>query len=189
MLRHNPLFSDEYIQARWHELVRAFFIFKPKYEELNEATIELEINPDILAQVVASYFHDVARYKIWHFSENPSENRIDDTKKSAYMFYWLNKLRPISTSRVGSGTDRESLLGSWKEVKDRDTSLIVNTQFALSIAMGYLRLGVADKMVQDLLYVSTYRTIDPNVLMVFFETLSRVKVEKENPKFPSDIIL
>jgi len=99
MLRSNPLYDNAYIGGRWKELLRLFESFKSAYESKNGGSAVLGIDEVALYQAVTSYFHDVARYKWWHFPDDPKQHRIDDSKKSAYMVYWLNKLRPIYVER------------------------------------------------------------------------------------------
>jgi hypothetical protein len=169
MLRKNPLFDDSYISGRWKELLRLFETFKSTYESKNEGSAILWIDEVALYQAVSSYFHDVARYKWWHFPDNPKEHRIDNTKKSAYMVYWLNKIRPIYVERPSD--DPASLAASLSD----DTSIIVNGQFALTVAYAYMNFIFSEEFAEQLLYILTYRSTDPNALILMFQMADSIK--------------
>jgi len=56
-----------------------------------------------------------------------------------------------------------------------DTSLIVNGQFALTVAFSYLKLALSEPVTQQLLYILTYRSTDPNALIFVFEMANFIK--------------
>jgi hypothetical protein len=172
-MRSNPLFNDAYIAGRWEELLRLFELFKPVYEQENGGSVTLFIDEVSLYQAVVSYFHDISRYKWWHFPENPAAHRVDDTKKSAYMVYWLNKLRPIYVERTAE--DPSALATSLAN----DTSIIVNSLFSLTVSYSYLEFVFSDEIAEQLLYVLTYRSTDHNALIFIFEMVIHIRDGKE----------
>lgn len=169
MLRKNPFYDDAYVCGRWIELLRLFESFKTEYELENGGAITLGIDEIALYQAVVSYFHDVARYKWWHFTDDPENHRVDDTKKSAYMVYWLNKIRPLYVDR--SGIDPTTLAATL----DDDTSIIANALFALTVAYGYLDLVFADDIAEQFLYILTYRSTEPNPLIFVFQIAENIR--------------
>jgi hypothetical protein len=173
MLRSNPLYDNAYSGGRWKELLRLFESFKSAYESKNGGSAVLGIDEVALYQAVTSYFHDVARYKWWHFPDDPKQHRIDDSKKSAYMVYWLNKLRPIYVERPSADpADLEASLND-------DTSIIVNGQFALTVAYVYMNLMFSEELAEQLLYILTYRSTDPNALIFIFEMADAIRNKKD----------
>jgi hypothetical protein len=161
MLRSNPLFDDAYIAGRWKELLRLFALFKSQYETKNPGVV-LGIDEVALYQTVVSYFHDIARYKWWHFPSDPKNHLVDATKKSAYMVYWLNKIRPIYVERPPDPIALATLLND-------DSSIIVNGQFAITVANVYMNFIFVDEINEQLLYILTYRSTDPNALILLFQ--------------------
>jgi hypothetical protein len=169
MLRANPMFPESYIRDRWKELLRLFDTFKPAYERKNGSSIILSIDEVALYQAVASYFHDVARYKFWHFPKEPEKHRVDESKKSAFMVHWLNRIRPIHVDRPT--TDPAALAAALAN----DTSLMVNAQFALVVAFSYLNIVLAPNVLDEFLYILTYRATDSNALIMIFKMVDEVR--------------
>jgi hypothetical protein len=102
-----------------------------------------------------------------------NNTELTTAKKSAYMVYWLNKLRPIYVERPSADpADLEASLND-------DTSIIVNGQFALTAAYVYMNLMFSEELAEQLLYILTYRSTDPNALIFIFEMADAIRNKKD----------
>jgi len=171
-VQSNPLFSEDYIFQRWNELVTLFEVFRETYREQAKPEYDFGIDPVCLYQITTSYFHDVARYKLLHFGLDAAHHRIDDCKRSAYITYWLTRLRPIYIIRPA----RFGGIGKGGLDFTQDSSLLVNIDFALCVAFSYLEFGFSDQVNFELQYLFSYRLYDPNTLIVMFDILKMARL-------------
>src|SRR5690242_521010 len=73
-----------------------------------------------------------------------------------------NKIRPIHVERTVADA------GTLAAALENDTSLMVNAQFALNVAFSYLGLSLTEELIEQFLYILTYRSTDPNALIFIF---------------------
>ncbi|MDR2496337.1 MAG: hypothetical protein LBD21_04340 [Tannerellaceae bacterium] len=80
------------------------------------------LNEDLLCLVMARYFDDIYRFKLYSHSE-----RADRHKQAAYSIKWLSRIRPIQ------------LLPGTKATKE---FLFINASFAIIVGVSFLELNV-----------------------------------------------
>jgi hypothetical protein len=84
------------------------------------------------------------------------------------MVHWLNRIRPIHVERPPTTGDDAKALATALE---NDTSLMVNAQFALVVAFNYLKTVLSQPIIDEFLYILTYRSTDPNALILIFKMI------------------
>lgn len=172
------MFSLEEHRTRWIELIKLYNIFQEDYEREHKHIISLGIDKVCLYQVVTSYYHDVARYKHWHFGPKASQSKIDDAKKSAFIVYWLNKLRPVVIHRVVDDLAPRLTPAAETELRRSladDGSLTANAAFALYVSNMWMRFQFTDPMAREVLYLLNFRNADTGVLLTLFRMIDDIK--------------
>src|SRR5579872_4862889 len=93
--QHVPYYTDEQIADRCAELSSLFDDIKGYYKR-RLPSVKVELDEARLFQAVTAYFHDVARHKWWHYRRepDPAAERLNGSKKAAFLSYWLNKVAP-----------------------------------------------------------------------------------------------
>ncbi len=82
--------------------------------------ISIDFDPAVLYLVTVSTYHDVARFKNYHFA-NPWKQKSDAIKRAAYFTRWFVHLRPIYTIRGKRA----------KKFDPKDDTIILNEAFAI----------------------------------------------------------
>ena len=168
-MSHNiPFVSDDAVRERFVELGTMFEIFRAGVLETH--SVDIEIDSAKLYLVVTSYFIDIARYKWWHFPDNPEDALLDETKKAAYLAYWLNKIGPISTRRpVGSPPILEA------SGLPADPSVMATPFFTIFVISMFLDFALSDDLTSKLLYHMLWREESAKSYILLFEMLSAAK--------------
>lgn len=135
-------------------LARTFIKMKAKHFQghgivLNEAT---------LMRAAISFWEDILRVKAYH-----PINRADKSKKAAYLFKWIAKMRPVKPL-----VDHPERL--------TNAEINANALFAFLCACGYLkcRKALPKEELHRIIYSATYRDIHPDEWAIIFEYLERV---------------
>ena len=181
MTRENPYYDDSHIFKRWSMLLDTFEKFKVVYEKHPAVKNPIAIDARLLLQAVISYYHDVARFKWWHFKwwnkENQKRQKIDENKMFAFTLFWLMKTRPIYIP-----SDLDDTLRAYSSDKssfDSDPTLLANAHFALIASFNFLPFSLRGKALQELLYHVTYRSPNPYDLIVYADVLSSMISDKD----------
>lgn len=168
-MAHNiPFVSDDAVRERYIELGQVFDIFRTRL--LETYAVDIEIDSAKLYLVVTSYFIDIARYKWWHFPDKPEEARLDETKKAAYLAYWLNKIAPVSTRRIP---------GTAPLLDDKglptDPSVMATPFFTIFVVSTYLDFALSDDLMGKLLYHMLWREESAKSYILLFDMLNAAK--------------
>ncbi len=171
-----PHFSDDYVEDRWVELCQVFYDFRDSYQrQIPDVEICLDDSKLFLATV--AYFHDVSRYKWWHYRNadgGPEVALLHATKQAAFLSYWINRIGPVyvlrkAPSRAVAGD------GGYPS----DPSLICNVHFALFVALLYLDYSFSPKLLSKLIYQLLWREGSPRAYILLFETLQEIRDGEE----------
>ncbi|MBF0620965.1 MAG: hypothetical protein HQL54_03480 [Magnetococcales bacterium] len=113
-----------------------------------------ELNGQILANCVYSYYLEVQRHKEFHGIDN-----ADGIKKAAYLTKWLLKTRPIQVLNDNTRSETAKY------------PLLANEGFALSVALTFLDIkwnAVPNEVITRLLYDFHYRPVVAETLITKF---------------------
>jgi hypothetical protein len=165
-----PFTREDTVRSRFVELGQQFEIFQNELQRLGYET-DIEVDPSKLYLVVTSYFIDIARYKWWHFPDDPESALLDETKKAAYFAYWLNKIAPVSTRRAaGSPAPILDLNGL-----PSDISVMATQLFTIFVISTYLNFALSDDLMAKLLYHMLWRDETAKGYLLLFEMLTAAK--------------
>lgn len=160
-----PFYDDDVIAARCAELSALFDDVKAYYAKALP-DVELHLDETRLLIGVTAYFHDIARYKWWHYrNTDPVAARLNGSKKAAYLCYWINKIGPGSvTKRTTPSAEVDAATGL-----PVDISLLLNAHFALHVAMMYLEHRLTTPVLTSMLYQLQWRNEDSKSLLLLFD--------------------
>lgn len=160
-----PYYSPKQIGQRCAEILEIFDDLKRTYEKLL-AGVTLHIDEERLHMAVTAYFHDVCRYKWWHYrATKPRQERLNGSKKAAFLCYWLNKIAPVSVERT---TPASHALDPVTKLP-LDMSLIANTHFALHAAQVYFGYKLSQRTLSALIYQLHWRDATVKTLLLIFD--------------------
>lgn len=163
-----PFYTDAQIGERCAELLGIFDDLKFSYKK-KLTTIDISIDEDRLFLAVTAYFHDVARYKWWHYrTEDPVQARLNDSKKAGYLCYWINKIAPAYVLR-GSPASTEIDPVSKLPI---DVSLLLNAHYAATVATMYFGYQLKDDVMERLVYELQWRDTSAKSCLLIFEILA-----------------
>lgn len=161
-----PYFTTAQVATRCAELMTFFDEVKETYAQI--PGVEPHLDEDRLYLAVVAYFHDVARYKWWHYrGANPAKQRLHDSKKAGLICYWLTKIAPAYVHRelpASQVIDPASQL-------PEDPSLMLNAHFALHVATLWLGHELSRKVQVRLMYELLWRDISAKSCLTLFELL------------------
>lgn len=172
-------FSQSVIDARvvdcW-EMADDFIerVFSPA--SLGDDSIELAVSPRRLKIAVESAMQDIARYKNYHQS-NPWKQKLDCTKRCAYLTKWLNRYKPIVIK--GFDTDDDHV-----DPNVLDMLQITNEMFCLYVFEVHLSeeinkdVALSEGKLYELAYDLLYRDIGPDGWIAIYQLIKDCCVPK-----------
>jgi hypothetical protein len=140
---------------------------------LDPGTVSLPM--DLLFEVVLNYYADIHRIKEFHEIERANTEKI-----SAYIAYWILRIKPIQVTLY--------------EKKDEDVYKLINEYFSANTLMAFLfdkqlqmfnpaeLLAKWNRFYRQLIYTFHYRPLDPQffeLAVVALLTESPYRVEKK----------
>ena len=113
--------------------------------------------------------HDIARYKIYHFSD-PARQKLDAVKRAAYFTKWITRLHPIYAMRRGTVSNRYD---------EDDTFLFANEAFALIASINHLRADerckvsyrIRPELWASLIYDLKYRSFSEDAFITIYQMI------------------
>lgn len=145
--------DDLRIERRWKHLLDFFEVIKNRYSWEQEVFI----NKTILTDVCWSYFIDIQRHKHFH-----GIDRVERYKISAFSTKWLMRLKPIQF-HIDDPSDIDSKKYQY-----------LNEIFSLRFGFAASNIPVekiTSKTVIEALYTFHYRTINEEMLTIWYKAL------------------
>lgn len=146
-------------------LGRIFNTYPWKKEYLNNSgTPVFTLNSDILNSATIAIWEDLIRLQAYHTIDVANKY-----KHAAYIFKWLNKLRPVQLDEGSIKNENdEGRITKWRKFFFQ-----VNAVYALDCACSFFNPKKMDnKMVNDIIYSAKYRDINPEQWAITFCCLS-----------------
>lgn len=144
------------------------------------ANAQLSISKTRLFFAVSSAYQDIARYKNYH-QPDPENQRLDATKRCAFLIKWLLRFRPINlvTDVRVDEADPVAL----------DLFELVNENFAIFVAETHLSAEIQVDFIfseakrKELLYKMLYRDVGVDGWMSFFQLVKECFPNYQNCGF------